>query len=406
MKKNRSDKLFVAQYRQIEGDLRERIRSGRWGAGAMLPGRRDLAQEYQVSSVTVGRAVDNLITEGLLHVDSRRGTFVASLIPSPEPEPAGNAGYSAENTAPFRAAGQTLIVGIVVSTDGPGTHSAVILRALEHDLSEQGHITTVCNRAQVPLLSLEEAILRLLKDGVDALAVICLDLDRVRVEEALSHVSLSGTPTVCVLAGELHLPVPHVFYDNRIGGYQAARHLIDKGHRQIAVLAPFRASWVTERIEGIRQALAHSRQPLSEMHVLHGDGKDWDYQSDPSEIGTRATEMAMETGWTPQGGIICISDQVAHGFCHAASQQGLLRGKDFAVVGFDDAECARSGGLTTMRPPLEAMGREAARLLMAEVQGACVNVQVRLRAHLITRASTHFSAHRAVRRPAQEQQEA
>ena len=403
MKKNRSDKLFVAQYRQIEGDLRERIRSGRWGAGAMLPGRRDLAQEYKVSSVTVGRAVDNLITEGLLHVDSRRGTFVASQ--ASLLEPAGSA-VPPLDTGPVHTAAQTLVVGIVVSTDGPGTHSAVILRALEHDLSEQGHITTVCNRAQVPLLSLEEAILRLLKDGVNALAVICLDLDRVRVEEALSHVSLSGTPTVCVLAGELHLPVPHVFYDNRIGGYQAARHLIDKGHRQVTVLAPFRASWVTERIEGIRQALAHSRQPLPEMHILPGDGKDWDYQSDPSEIAARATERAMETGWTPQGGIICISDPVAHGFCHAASQQGLLRGKDFAVVGFDDAECARSGGLTTMRPPLEAMGREAARLLMAEVQGACVNVQVRLRAHLITRASTHFSAHRAVRRPAQEQQEA
>lgn len=409
MEKNRPNKSFVAQYRRIEVDLRDRIRSGRWGAGAMLPGRRDLAQEYQVSSVTVTRAVDTLIAEGLLQVDSRRGTFVASQVPLLELEPAEAAGHSAQDTDFFHAAGQTFVVGIVASTDsGPGTHSAVILRALEHDISKYGHVTTICDRAQAPHaphLPLEEAITRLLKDRVDALAVICLDLDRVRVEEALSHVNLRNTPTVCVLAGELHLPVPHVFYDNRIGGYQAARHLIDKGQRQMTVLAPFRASWVTERIEGIRHALSHSRQPLPKLQLLHGDGKDWDYQSNPSGIGVRATEMAIETGWIPQGGIICINDQVAHGFCHATSQQGLLVGKDFAVVGFDDADCARSGGLTTMRPPLEAMGREAARLLMDEMRGSCVSLQVRLRAHLITRASTNFTPHKPVRRVAQNQRE-
>ena len=373
----------------------------------MLPGRRDLAREYQVSSVTIGRAVDTLIAEGLLRVDSRRGTFVAPADFAPEWNPAAPEGLSAgtpalrEAATRVEAANRVLVIGVVAAIDGgPSGHSASILRALEHDLSERGHVTSVCDRVQAPdapLLPLEEAMARLLRDGVDALAVICLDLDRVRVEEALSRVNLHGTPAVCVLAGELHLPVPHVFYDNRIGGYQAARHLMDKGHRQVTVLAPFSASWVTERIAGIRHALTHARQPLHKLHILRGDGKAWNYQSDPTEIGVRVTQKALATGWTPQGGIICISDQVAHGFCHAARRCGFTAGQDFAVVGFDDAPCARSGGLTTLRPPLEAMGKEAARLLLDEMQGPRVNLQVRLRAHLITRASTYFQPDHAVR---------
>ncbi len=407
MNQKRLEKPFYAQYRRVESDLRQRIRSGRWNAGAMLPSRRDLASEYQVSSVTIGRAVETLIAEGLLHADSRRGTFVAQTA---GPAPPGDADLAAGDTdsAPGGSLPRPLVVGIVAAFgDAQNDQDAVILRALEHALSDGGHVTSVCNRAAAApgtLAPLAESIASLLQDGPDALVIICLDLDRVRFEEALGRVDLHDTPTVCILAGELHLPIPHVFYDNRIGGYQAARHLIEKGHRQIAVFAPFSASWVTERIAGIRHALAHSRLPAPEIQIFTGDGRTWDYQDDPVALGGQATRTALESGWVAEGGIICISDQVAHGVCHVARGYGYAPGKDFAVVGFDDEKCARSGGLTTLRPPLEAMGREAARLLIAEVEGPRVNLQLRLRAHLITRSSTNFPPERLARSAAAAQE--
>ncbi len=347
----------------------------------MLPSHRDLAREYDVSSGTIRRAVDALIAEGLLYADSRRGTFAAQAA-APE--------QGADPAAP-RDLGRPLVVGIVATVDEGQVPP--VLHSLERALSEGGHVTSVRNRFQgegQALLPLEASIAAVLSDGVDALAVICLDLDRVRIEEALGRVDLRDTPSVCLLAGELHLPIPHVFYDNRIGGYQAARHLLDKGHRKITVFAPFTASWVSERIAGIRHALAHAWQSPPEAEFLLGEGRPWDYQNDPTKIGEAVARAALESGWTPEGGIVCINDQVAYGVSHAAGQSGFKVGEDFALIGFDDEKCARDKGLTTLRPPLEEMGREAARLLIDEAHGSRVSLQLRLRAHLITRASTNF----------------
>ena len=381
LSQNRTETSFVAQYKRVEGELRKQIRSGRWNAGVMLPSHRDLAREYDVSSGTIRRAVDTLVTEGLLHADSRRGTFAAHTA---EPEQGGD-------TAAPPDPGRPLVVGIVAAVDEGQVPP--VLHSLERALSEGGHVTTVRSRVRgegEALLPLDESIAALLRDGVDALAVICLELDRVRIEEALGRVDLRDVPAVCLLAGGLHLPIPHVFYDNRIGGYQAAQHLLDKGHRKITVFAPFTASWVTERLAGIRSALAHPRQTAAEAEFVMGDGRAWDYLNDPTEIGSETARAALASGWTPQGGIVCINDQVAYGVSLAAVQYGYRVGEDFALIGFDDNKCARVGGLTTLRPPLEEMGREAARLLIDEARGSRVSLQLRLRAHLITRASTNF----------------
>jgi DNA-binding transcriptional MocR family regulator len=57
------------RYRQIADDLRERVAA--WGGGRLLPSESDLSAEYDVSRVTVRRALELLREEGL--VDSRQG---------------------------------------------------------------------------------------------------------------------------------------------------------------------------------------------------------------------------------------------------------------------------------------------------------------------------------------------
>ena len=381
LKKKTTEDGFIAEYRRIETDLRDKIRTGQWPPGAMLPSRRDLAAQYRVSSVTIGRAIQPLVADGTLRADDRRGTFVADTRPT--------------RLTP-KTPVETGVFGVVAAYETDRvSQDVVILHSMEQAWSETGRSTFVCNRTEGyshALRPLADAIQVLLDRQVEAMAVICLDLDRVQLEEELRSINLRGIPAVCILAGELHLPIPHIFYDNRIGGYQAAKHLLDKGHREITIVAPFTASWVTERINGIQDACAGAGLPMSAIRLVQGQGKPWDYQGDPVVSGYHAAQAAFEAGWTPQGGIVCVNDTVALGLNQAASERGWLPGRDYAVIGFDDDPASRSACLTTMRPPLEAMGREAARLLLEEVHGTSHNHQLRLRAHLIPRASTHFRA--------------
>jgi len=268
------------------------------------------------------------------------------------------------------------------------------MHAMEQALSENGQVTSVCNRAGLydhALLPLTEAIDCLLREGVAAVAVICLDMDRVVIEAELASLNLHHTPVVLIVAGEMHLPIPHIFYDSWIGGYQAAKHLLDKGHQEITVLAPFTASWVTERLSGIRQACHGAGMSPRALRILSGSQQPWDYQGDSVVTGTEAALSAFDSGWIPTGGIICVSDQVAFGLMNAASARGWDAGKDFALIGFDDDPTARACGLTTLRPPLEAMGREAARLLLEGMTGDHSSHQLRLRAHLIPRMTTDLA---------------
>jgi GntR family transcriptional regulator len=64
-------------YLRIAGDLRDRINSGELRSGEMIAPERDLCQSYEVSRMTVRRALELLESEGLVHRDTTRGTFVS-----------------------------------------------------------------------------------------------------------------------------------------------------------------------------------------------------------------------------------------------------------------------------------------------------------------------------------------
>jgi DNA-binding LacI/PurR family transcriptional regulator/DNA-binding transcriptional regulator YhcF (GntR family) len=397
----------VPAYVRIEDHLRDKICGGEWPAGAMLPSRRDLAREYDVSSLTVDRAVTRLIAEGLLRADSRRGTFVtavevrgaASPLLHRQATPASAPGADPDLATDLSPSRAPAAISIVASLHlGRDDHVELnnfwvrlLLQSLEHACSDEGSTTAFFNRVQAPpghpLVPLGEAIDAAAGHGADAVAVIALDVDPREVDESLSVLDGRGVPVVCVTLGELSRPVPHLFYENRSAGYQATEHLLRRGSRDILFLTPFMASWVKERLEGVHAAVAHARLPSEAVRVFPRRVGSWVLEEDPEDLGYQAGRAAFAEGMV-QTGVVCVNDGVALGFLRAAAERGLEPGRDFAVVSFDDHPDARTVGLTTLRPPMEMLGKETARLLWRARQGETTDLQVRLRSHLIPRRST------------------
>jgi GntR family transcriptional regulator len=65
-----------SEYRQVAAIIRERINSGRYARGALLPKEDDLAAELKVSRSVVNEALRALRSEGLVHSQRGKGTFV------------------------------------------------------------------------------------------------------------------------------------------------------------------------------------------------------------------------------------------------------------------------------------------------------------------------------------------
>ena len=72
---------------QIADDLRAQIKSGRLRVGTKMPSQRKLAEEYDVASMTLRNALDELTNEGVITAGSTRGTFIVKEPGDPDPTP-------------------------------------------------------------------------------------------------------------------------------------------------------------------------------------------------------------------------------------------------------------------------------------------------------------------------------
>lgn len=354
------------------------------------------------------RAIVPLLADGTLRADSRSGTFVAEVVETgmaaevmgPGPVPAFTASLAPRSVpAPLRGhqSGPTAIVASLYAPNnkniGQNDHwIREIVRAMEIELAEHGHHAVFINR--VPQNAYEAVPLRdslaqaLANENLSGLALVAFDLEAQEIEKAYSDLGRPGFPVVSAVGEELSLPVPHVMFDDRRAGFQAGQYFLDQGHRALTVLLPERAPWAEERLIGVRAAATRAGLKPADIAVLRGDDRAWKYNSCPLEIAAHAVELAFDFGWKPHGPVICATDMVAISLMQLLSEKGYSVGPEIPILGFDDHELSRDAGLTTLRPPMRAMGREVVRLLLGSPESRSEGCQVRLCSQLILRRST------------------
>ena len=81
MKETNLKRKNVPLYFQLEQILKSQIMTGELLSGDQIPTEKELAEKYNVSSITVRQAILNLVSEGLLNRKQGRGTFVTDTQP-------------------------------------------------------------------------------------------------------------------------------------------------------------------------------------------------------------------------------------------------------------------------------------------------------------------------------------
>ena len=167
------------------------------------------------------------------------------------------------------------------------------------------------------------------------------------------------------------------------GARAVTRHLVELGHRRIGVITgpPY---WHTrdDRVGGHLASLA-------EAGVL-GDPELMRQGEPATRTGVRAGGELLDLLPRPTA-IVCFNDKVAVGVLEAAGARGLRVPEDLSVTGFDDIDVSRATTprLTTVRQPLQEMGRTAVTMLMRQLDGhAHEALSMELATQLIVREST------------------
>jgi DNA-binding LacI/PurR family transcriptional regulator len=226
--------------------------------------------------------------------------------------------------------------------------------------------------------SLEGAIRQASVDGFISLGLSPDD-------EALETLDRIGIPTV-LIDSEASPEHPAVNVDDAGGAEAAARHLLELGHRELAIilLPPTRSQagptpTAARRLAGYKKALAAFDVPPP-YTVIAGA---------TMAAGARAFE-SLPKGKRRPTAVLAMSDMAAIGILGAAEAAGVRVPVDLSVVGYDDLPMAAwtSPPLTTVRQPIVEKGRVAARLLIQRLQGKVVTSPPPLRTTLVVRGST------------------
>jgi DNA-binding LacI/PurR family transcriptional regulator len=170
---------------------------------------------------------------------------------------------------------------------------------------------------------------------------------------------------------------------NWLGGMTATRHLIELGHRRIAIICGPEGLWSSRaRLDGYRAALDSAGLTADEdlvrrANFLASDGK------------TQAGELLSLPH--PPTAIVAGNDSQAFGVLQALGERGLRAPDHLSVVGFDDVPVSSwaTPALTTIRQPLAAMAATAFRMLRADPATAAGEPRhIELATTLVVREST------------------
>ena len=67
----------VPRYYQLKEIMREKIASGEWKSGDLIPSERELGEKYGISRMTARQAITEMVNEGMLYREQGKGTFVS-----------------------------------------------------------------------------------------------------------------------------------------------------------------------------------------------------------------------------------------------------------------------------------------------------------------------------------------
>ena len=211
--------------------------------------------------------------------------------------------------------------------------------------------------------------------------------------ELLSAVVARGLPLV--LVDQTPLPgAGYVGIDYAGGARQAARHLLELGHRELGVLSlelnrERRRGPVTQEREArpsyrtTAQRLSAYRQEVGAAAQLHVSEA---LANTPQEGELLARELL--SAHPSITALLCMSDVLAQGALAAARLLGRRVPQELSVVGYDDLPSSAALGLSSVHQPTAQKGELAGRALLALLGGAPVPPPLILPTQLVVRASS------------------
>lgn len=365
-----------ATHEKIFHHLHEGILSGRYPFGSRLPTETELANTFNASRPTAARALNRLVSEGLINRKVGSGSYVLKQ-------------DSANKSRSF---------GILV----PGLGDTEIFEPICGEIVSCAHAYGASifwgsgsrgSRSHEQVVdSMMPACSRLIDQGVEGVFFAPLELEGImhKVNDAIVKLlEDANIPIILLDRDYLEYPLRSrydiVGINNVRAGYMLASHMIKAGAKRVHFIAhPHSAPTVIQRIAGLRHAQVDHGLDVSSGDIHHGDpgNSDW------------FKNVVLDDAHTRPDALVCANDQTANEVIHALDKIGVGVPDEMMVGGFDDVNYARflKPSLTTIHQPTEAIGRLAYEAMVTRIGNPDLpSREIRADSQLVVRESTFRS---------------
>ncbi|CCW34319.1 transcriptional regulator, GntR family [Chthonomonas calidirosea] len=367
----------LPRHLQVKQILRDLVHRGVWKAGDKIPAETEIASSLGVSKMTVNKAILALVEEGLFYREVGRGTFVKDT-----------------------------------SASGVRTHRKRVSDWPRRQTSTIYHVITVGPTEMVADNEYLCALLLAMRCQVSPLEVTLM-LQQVRGQdyvrfwradhsagwiivaprqedvEGLYALAAEGARAVVVGASWQGVPLPCVDSNNREGAEMAVDYLFRLGHRKLGlVYAEPNAINTQDRILGFQAALQAKVLPFRPDWMIDAGTPEGIAESARSRLRELLSAPERPTAFLAAGPFL------ARTLLELAQEEGISVPEQLSIVGFDDPTAMAQAvpKLTTVKQPLEAMGREAIKKLQEMHAKGMIKLtepdRVFLSCSLVTREST------------------
>lgn len=267
-------------------------------------------------------------------------------------------GYIRNSAASSLRSGRSGTIALILP-DVANPNFIIMFRGIEAFFRQKGYTVFVLNTDEDPRIE-QEAIRAALTQNTDGI-ILC---PAAGGEENLDYLGRTGVP-FCLIGRRVEAsPADYVICDDELGGYLAASHLFDAGHRHLAFFnGDDRISGARERLAGIQRALGERGTALADECILSLSVK--------TQESNRARMRAFFEAHPHISGLIAFSDLLAYEAICVLEEMGRTVPKDLSVVGFDNicSDFSFSPTLSSVSVSKKTMASAAAELLWEKIEG-------------------------------------
>jgi LacI family transcriptional regulator len=259
--------------------------------------------------------------------------------------------YQPDEIARSLKKGRTRAIGVLVP-DITNAFYPEVVRGVEEAALEHGYAVFLCD-SQEDATRENDHLLALFSRRVDGVLLACCS-------NSNSYETLLRLRLPCIFVDRLPPAQGEgsVCTDNIQAGYEAARHLLDLGHRQIAMIVGLMSlSPHRDRLEGFRKAMQEANLPIRHEYLILGGVQ--------VENGFDATRQLLRLETRPSA-VMVSNNKLLLGFMQAIDEEKIKIPGQMSVLGFDDHGWNKylSPSITSIAQPTFEMGRQAFGLLL------------------------------------------